>query len=280
MKRYRVIHKTGFNYNAPAVASYNEARMLPLRDEAQIVFSSKVDIFPKGANFEYQDYFDTRVLFFEALEPHTKLSILAESLVELREASIELEPVGWDDLAGEVLKNIDLTEFIAQTRRTAPPAELTKVAQRAASELDPHQAALAISKKVYSTIKYQHGVTGVHSVASEAWKKKVGVCQDFAHLAIGALRSIGIPARYVSGYLHPSLDPVLHESVAGESHAWVEWFVGQWFAFDPTNDIAVSDRHVIVGRGRDYDDVPPLRGVFAGAESSELEVSVEIIREM
>jgi transglutaminase-like putative cysteine protease len=107
-----------------------------------------------------------------------------------------------------------------------------------------------------------------------------GVCQDITHLALGALRSVGIPARYVSGYLHPRPNAAIGETVGGESHAWVEWFCGDdWRGFDPTNGIDIGDRHVLVGRGRDYNDVPPLRGVYAGPFGSTLFVTVEITRE-
>jgi transglutaminase-like putative cysteine protease len=119
----------------------------------------------------------------------------------------------------------------------------------------------------------------VHTTAAEAWEQKRGVCQDITHLAIGALRSVGIPARYVSGYLHPQPDAAIGQTVAGESHAWVEWFCGDWRGFDPTNLIDIGDRHVTVGRGRDYNDVAPLRGVYAGPYGSKLFVTVEITRE-
>jgi transglutaminase-like putative cysteine protease len=105
------------------------------------------------------------------------------------------------------------------------------------------------------------------------------VCQDIAHVAIGALRAAGIPARYVSGYLHPSEDPAIGETVVGESHAWVEWFCGSWHGFDPTNLLEIGERHVQVGRGRDYSDVAPLRGIYAGPNGSRLFVEVEITRE-
>lgn len=280
MRRYRVVHRTGFAYQNLAVASYNEARMLPARDDFQIVFSSKLDIKPGGASFEYSDYFDTRVVAFEALEPHSELSIIAESLVELRPRPEARLAFDWDALAAEVPHRIDLNEYVSQSRRTQPPAELVKLAAKAKKTQGPHEAALEICNLIFHQIKYQPGTTGVHSIAAEAWKQRAGVCQDFAHLAVGALRAIGIPARYVSGYLHPHREPKLHDRVMGESHAWVEWFAGDWFAYDPTNNIAVADRHINVGRGRDYDDVPPLRGVFAGATASELQVHVEITREV
>jgi len=126
---------------------------------------------------------------------------------------------------------------------------------------------------------YQFGVTEVHSTAAEAWKEKKGVCQDITHLVLGALRSVGIPARYVSGYLHPSLEAVVGETVRGESHAWVEWFAGSFVGHDPTNDRDISDRHVIVGRGRDYTDVPPIRGVYDGPKTSEHRVDVHLTLE-
>ena len=106
-----------------------------------------------------------------------------------------------------------------------------------------------------------------------------GVCQDIAHITLGALREVGIPARYVSGYLHPKSEAEVGVAVAGESHAWVEWFAGDWQGFDPTNNVEIGDRHVLVGRGRDYSDVPPLRGVYAGPFKSHLHVKVTITRE-
>ena len=128
-------------------------------------------------------------------------------------------------------------------------------------------------------IDYMQGVTAVTSTAVDAWEARKGVCQDIAHIAIGALREVGIPARYVSGYLHPKPSAEVGEAVTGESHAWVEWFAGDWQGFDPTNNIEIGDRPVLVGRGRDYNDVPPLRGVYAGPGKSQLKVKVTITRE-
>ena len=126
---------------------------------------------------------------------------------------------------------------------------------------------------------YLPGSTGVNTVAAEAWTARAGVCQDYAHLVIGALRHVGIPARYVSGYLHPSTHPELGEATVGESHAWVEWWLGTWFPHDPTNNGPVVDRHVMIGTGRGYVDVPPIKGIVAGVPAGvELDVAVEITR--
>ncbi len=234
---------------------------------------------PTGTAHEYLDYFNTRATQFEILEPHTELTISANSLVEIRDSIKPAPGLNWHDLAPEVVSSLELTDAISQTRRTAPPGELARFAKKTAEKLGPHETAMEICKKVFIAMTYKHGVTGVHSVATEAWSAKIGVCQDYAHIALGALRAAGIPARYVSGYLHPHVAPKVGEKVIGESHAWVEWWAGSWYAYDPTNDIEIGERHIVVGSGRDYDDVAPLRGVYAGASESELFVSVEITKE-
>ena len=283
MKRYRVVHTTGFKYSGVVLTSYNEARMLPARDETQLVFSGKLDISPNATSHEYLDYFGTRAIFFEVLEPHNELTITSTSLVELRpndhKTMLANADFKWDALPDAIRGSLELTDAVAQTRRTAPPAELAKFAKKTVAELGPYQAALEIMKFIHGKMTYLHGETGVHSIATEAWTKKRGVCQDFTHLALGALRAVGIPARYVSGYLHPSLEPTIGDKVVGESHAWVEFFAGSWVAFDPTNNVFIENRHIVVAHGRDYNDVAPLRGVYAGSTNSELFVSVEITRE-
>jgi transglutaminase-like putative cysteine protease len=171
-------------------------------------------------------------------------------------------------------------EQLRQTRRTEPPVEVAELAKRIlATTNNPCDAALEICMAIGNAVEYMQGVTGVHTTAAEAWAGRRGVCQDIAHLALGALRSVGIPARYVSGYLHPLPNAAIGQTVAGESHAWVEWFCGTWRGFDPTNLIDIGDRHVAVGHGRDYNDVAPLRGVYAGPYGSQLFVKVEITRE-
>jgi transglutaminase-like putative cysteine protease len=121
-------------------------------------------------------------------------------------------------------------------------------------------------------------VTGVNSTARDAWPARSGVCQDIAHVALGVLRAAGIPARYVSGYLHPDPTAPIGQPVIGESHAWVEWYSGEWRGYDPTNLVEIGESHVYVGHGRDYGDVAPLRGVYAGPSASELFVEVEVTR--
>lgn len=280
MNRLRIKHMTGFHYGGDVTASYNEARMLPSSAEGQLVLYSNLEILPISSHHSYVDYWGSRVSSFEILTPHKELALTATSLVEVRPRSHDPHAATWADLAVEIEKSTENIEHTKQTRRTAPPEDVVTIARDiAATHENPCDAALEIATAIGEAMEYMTGVTGVHSTAQEAWAVRKGVCQDITHLALGALRSVGIPARYVSGYLHPKPSAAIGETIAGESHAWVEWFCGEWRGFDPTNQIDIGDRHVMVGRGRDYNDVPPLRGVYAGPYGSTLFVTVEITRE-
>ncbi|WP_159500221.1 transglutaminase family protein [Microbacterium sp. 18062] len=280
MKRLRIEHETGFSYGGDVSASYNEARMLPGTTDSQFVLSSSLDIEPSTAVNSYVDYFGTRVSTFDVLSPHRALRITARSLVEVRPRPIEHTGITWDRLRAEADRGIETVEQLTQSARTQPHPEVVEIASSIAGRHDdPGRAAHDICVAIGEAVEYVHGVTGVHSTAGEAWEARKGVCQDLAHIALGALRAVGIPARYVSGYLHPTSQAEVGAPVAGESHAWVEWFAGEWTGFDPTNNIEIGDRHVLVGRARDYNDVPPLRGVYAGPFKSNLHVKVTITRE-
>jgi transglutaminase-like putative cysteine protease len=280
MKRLRIEHATGFSYHGDVSASYNEARMLPGTTDSQFVLSSSLDIEPSTSVNTYVDYFGTRVSAFDVLSPHADLQITARSLVEVRPRPIEHTGITWQRLEAEAARSIETVEQLVQTNRTMPHPDVAEIARSIASQHDdPGRAAHDIVVAIGDAVEYMSGVTGVHSTAVEAWEARKGVCQDMAHIALGALRSVGIPARYISGYLHPKPDAEVGVAVTGESHAWVEWFAGEWQGFDPTNNIEIGDRHVLVGRGRDYNDVPPLRGVYAGPFKSQLFVRVTITRE-
>jgi transglutaminase-like putative cysteine protease len=280
MKRLRIEHSTGFAYQGDVTASYNEARMLPGTTDSQFVLSSSLDIEPSTSVNSYVDYFGTRVSAFDVLSPHSELTITARSLVEVRPRPIEHAGTTWAELADVVSRSLETVEQLTQTNRTRPHEEVVAIAgEIAARHDDPSRAAHDICLAIGEAVEYMQGVTGVQTTAREAWEARKGVCQDMAHIAIGALRSVGIPARYVSGYLHPKPDAEVGVAVTGESHAWLEWFAGDWQGFDPTNNIEIGDRHVLVGRGRDYNDVPPLRGVYAGPFKSKLRVRVTITRE-
>jgi transglutaminase-like putative cysteine protease len=280
VKRHRIRHVSGFSYDGEVTASYNEARMLPASADGQLVLHSNLDISPMSSTHSYVDYWGTRVSSFELLTPHRELSLTATSLVEVRDRPHPEHRLEWTALADEIETATEYVEQLGQTNRTRPPQEVVDLARGiVADAASPCDAALAIARAIGERIEYLPGVTNVTTTAAEAWEHKQGVCQDITQLAIGALRSVGIPARYVSGYLHPKPEPEIGVTVAGESHAWVEWYCGHWQGYDPTNLIDIGDRHVTVGRGRDYADVAPLRGVYAGPFGSKLFVTVEITRE-
>ncbi|TXK19018.1 transglutaminase family protein [Homoserinibacter sp. GY 40078] len=280
MNRLRIRHVTGFHYEGSATASYNEARMLPVTGDGQLVLYSNLEISPMSSTHSYVDYWGTRVSSFEILTPHDELSLTATSLVEVRARDALDGRLGWEELNVGTARATEYVEQLTQTNLTRPPQEVVDLATEIVAQHEtPCDAALAICTAIGEQIEYMPGVTGVYTTAREAWEHRKGVCQDITHLAIGALRSVGIAARYVSGYLHPQPDADVGVTVAGESHAWVEWYCGRWHGFDPTNLIDIGDRHVIVGRGRDYNDVAPLRGVYAGPSRSRLFVTVEITRE-
>ncbi|MBD7957628.1 transglutaminase family protein [Microbacterium sp. Sa4CUA7] len=280
MMRLRIEHATGFTYPGDVSASYNEARMLPVSTENQFVLSSSLDIEPSSSVNQYVDYFGTRVASFDVLSGHTALSITARSLVEVRPRPQDHPAISWEALAAEAQRAVSIVEMLAQSPRTAPHPEVVDLARTIAARHDsPAAAAHAIAVAIGEAMTYMYGVTGVQSTAAESWEARTGVCQDLAHITIGALREVGIAARYVSGYLHPDPEAEVGVAVTGESHAWVEWFAGDWQGFDPTNNIEIGERHVLVGRGRDYNDVPPLRGVYAGTFASDLHVQVTITRE-
>ena len=277
MSRLHVVHTTTFSYDSPVTASYNEARMLPLSDEGQTVLSATLGIDPMTWRHDYVDYWGTNATAFESSEPHRRLVLTGTSRVEVHPPA-RSAPQGWDVLHRSGTLDA-MAEYLVNSRTTAVPDGLAAIATDAATLPEPDAAARRICAAVHEAVEYVPGVTAVHSVGSEAWSARKGVCQDMAHLSVGALRSVGIPARYVSGYLHPAVDGEIGRTVSGESHAWVEWWVGDWVAHDPTNDIDVGEHHVVLGRGREYQDVAPVRGIFAGGAAQTLDVTVRITRE-
>lgn len=278
MSVIEVRHETRFRYSHEIPTSYNEARLSPLTLPRQRVLASQVDISPVTWQSAYVDYWDTHVIAFEVLRPHRELAVTAVSRVEV-EPQAGADPTAlptWDDLQAAALTD-RLAEFLVNSQATEPEEELAETARQFAAREAPHDAARAICSYLHETIGYVPGSTTVHTPAAHAWRERSGVCQDFAHLAIGALRSVGIPARYVSGYLHPRRTNAIGERIAGQSHAWVEWWAGEWFGYDPTNDAAAADHHIVVARAREYTDVMPVKGVFTGADS-ELTTVVEVTR--
>ncbi|HEY3545082.1 MAG TPA: transglutaminase family protein [Propionicimonas sp.] len=275
--RLRVVHTTRFTYPSPVTSSYNEARLTPQTTPTQTTLETAVRTDPGANTMRYVDYWGTEVTAFDLHRPHDSLEVVASSLVETGAAQAPSDLLDWNTLLTDEVRNSH-TELLAPTAFTTMDEALGDVLAEVAGQVDPETAVHAASIIVREHLEYRRGATGVATTAAQAWEQRGGVCQDFAHITVALLRAAGIPARYVSGYLHPALEPRIGDTVVGESHAWVEAWVGSWMAVDPTNGAPVGDRHVLVGRGRDYKDVSPLRGVYAGPGGSSLRVTVEITR--
>jgi transglutaminase-like putative cysteine protease len=172
----------------------------------------------------------------------------------------------------------DFTELLSPTAYVHADDEIRAVAAELASRPSPRDAVDGAIAWVASTLRYEPGATGVHTSAVEARRGGRGVCQDYAHLTLAVLREAGVPARYASGYLYPSADAGIGDEVTGESHAWIEAWTGDWWGLDPTSGEPIGERHVLVARGRDYADVPPLKGIYHGGPSESLGVTVTLCR--
>jgi transglutaminase-like putative cysteine protease len=279
--RLKIKHRTGFTYAGKVGSSYNEARMTPRNEARQAVLDARVEVWPPARTYRYEDYWGTGVTAFDVHAAHEQLTVTATATVETLPAGDLVDAsggAGWEQLA--IPENVDRWhELLLPTARTILDAELTELAAGIrAGSATPHSAARSACDKVREEVAYQPGTTGVQTDAVTAWQQRSGVCQDISHLTVGLLRAMGVPARYVSGYLHPSVSAAIGDSVVGQSHAWVEWWVGRWTAYDPTNGVPVGERHVSVGRGREYGDVPPLKGVYSGPANTGQGVEVTITR--
>ena len=277
MWRMRVVHATGYAYKAPVTASYNEARLTPRSDSRQNVIINRVQTAPATRSYRYVDYWGTAVTAFDLHAPHIELEVTSSSVVETDKPDAPGTAAAWSDLQGEAV--IDrFHEVLAPTRYTPTSKRLERVARHLAKGNDPHHAVLATVAWVRDELQYVPGSTGVHSSGLDALREGRGVCQDFAHLSLILLRIMGIPARYVSGYLHPKSDAAIGEAVRGESHAWIQAWTGGWWDYDPTNDTEINEQYISVGTGRSYADVTPLKGIYLGQGSSDLDVVVEMTR--
>lgn len=277
--RLRVVHSTGFAYNAPVTSSYNEARLTPRSDTRQNVIINRVETIPATRSYRYTDYWGTAVTAFDLHAPHEELEVSGLSVVETEpdEMPTEAEQLDWKGLRADSVRD-RYDEVLTNTVYVPASRQLAQVTKRLTKGLSPQDAVFTVCRWVHEEMEYVPGTTGVHTSGVDAWKEKKGVCQDYAHLSLVLLRSLGIPARYVSGYLHPNRKATINRTVEGQSHAWIEAWTGRWWGYDPTNDVSISEQHVSVGVGRDYSDVTPLKGIYTGAGAKDLEVKVEITR--
>lgn len=282
--RLDIRYVTRFDYVHPVHESQNELRACPVNDERQQLLHYHVTTNPSARITSYTDYWGTRVDTFGIRHAHDLLEVVAEATVDTIEVAQPQPQVLISEFADQRFRD-DHFAYLQRSPHTAWNSGIEKVASECAAAVDDDAVALvtAVHQRV-AELDYQQGATYVGVEVEDVLASGGGVCQDFAHLAVAMYRALGIPARYVSGYLFTG-DDATGEDVAGDivevqTHAWVEVAVPSagWLAFDPTNAQQVGHRHVTIGRGRDYDDVAPLRGAFSGPPEHELEVRVTMRR--
>ncbi len=279
--RYTIKHVTRFVYDAAISESVMEARMQPRSDGLQRCLHFSLSTSPGSRVLMYQDHDGNSVHHFNIPGRHSRLTLTTDALVECSEPPelpYRLGPQGWSQLDALAASG-EWFELLAPSAFTQPSELLTAFA----SELgltrgnDPLVLLRRLTSEMYKRFEYAPRSTRVDSPIDDALRSRRGVCQDFAHVFIALARSVGIPTRYVSGYLfHEGGD----RSTDGATHAWAEALLPEvgWVGFDPTNNLLAGDRHVRVAIGRDYADVPPTRGVYKGstAVKSELAVAVQV----
>ncbi len=277
MWRLRVVHDTGYAYQSPVTASYNEARLTPRSDSRQNVILNRVETVPATRSYRYVDYWGTTVTAFDLHAPHTELTVSSSSVVETDRPEPVTENLTWDEMRTEAVID-EFFEFLGDSQYTPASRRVAAVGRRIAKYNKPADAVTAAVQWVRTELDYLRGSTGVHSSGLDALREGKGVCQDFVHLSLMVLRGMGIPARYVSGYVLPKRDANVGVTVEGQSHAWLQAWTGSWWDYDPANDTGVDEHYISVGVGRDYADVSPLKGIYSGEGATDLDVVVEITR--
>lgn len=279
--RLKVVHRTQYHYGAPANRSSNEVKLQPRETPWQSLTHFLLTVRPATRLRHFRDLNNTVVHYFEITENHTELIIESNSTVEVRrKIDFDAFPYGshHDTLEQSAIAE-RWHEYLQPSHFVGNDTGIWRDAVDARDEsTDVFQTAYNIMRWIYENYEYRPGATHVSTTAEQAREARSGVCQDFAHVAIAMCRSLGIPARYVSGYL---FDPN-HDSLRGTqaSHAWFEVFLpdkGGWYGFDPTNNKVIDEHFVTLAKGRDYADVTPASGSFFGGGSyRKLEVSVEV----
>jgi transglutaminase-like putative cysteine protease len=289
--KFLVTHRTRYTYGEVATLSHNLVRLRPRDHHAQRCFRHELKVTPTPSSYwERLDYFGNHVVWFSLQEAHHELCVTATSEVEvnlsLRPETSQSQP--WEQVK-EALRSAHEPQTLAVRQfcfdspyivRTSALAEYARPSFPAGAPF--LQCVKDLTERIHREFEFLPGSTTVGTPVMEVLRTRRGVCQDFAHLQIGCLRSLGFAAGYVSGYIATTPPPGQERLTGADaSHAWIGVFTPGfgWIDFDPTNGIMPTDSHVTVAWGRDYDDVGPVRGVLIGGQRQQLEVSVDIVPE-
>jgi transglutaminase-like putative cysteine protease len=289
MTRYRVRHTTEYRYSAQVINGHTVAHLRPRSTPTQIVLAGEVTTVPEADHAdEYLDAFGNHVSYRAVEQVHDQLVVVAESEVEVTPAIELLWSPPWEEVRSLVAEDGSPDGLLArmcsiESTLVTPSADLARFASwsflpgRAF-----HEAVTDLSHRIFVEFAFDPGFSDVSTPLADVLTHRRGVCQDFAHLAIGTMRSLGLPARYVSGYVENEPAPGEPKMVGADaSHAWCSVYIPGWgwLDVDPTNDQVPPRCHVTVGWGRDYADVAPVRGVVFGSPAAqELVVAVEVTR--
>lgn len=284
---YRIVHKTTYKYRSPVSFGDHVACLTPKDLPHHRCLRSEIRIKPHAVCNQRTDYFGNQLSFFTVQEPHTRLVVEARSEVVIDEHQLgapEHSPA-WEECAKSLphdlgLASLDAYQFVFESPRIRPSAEF---AQYAAPSFTPRrpfrEALLDLTARIHKDFRFDSKATTVRTSPEEVLRKRRGVCQDFAHLQIACLRSLNLPARYVSGYLRTYPPPGRPRLVGADvSHAWVSAYCSGlgWLDVDPTNNVVPTHNHVMLAWGRDYGDVSPLRGLILGGREHTLKVAVDV----
>lgn len=290
-RTYRVTHRTMYTYERDVAPSYAQLHLLPRDVPGQRCHKAQVVVDPAPGEYrERTDYFGNRVSYFAIHEPHRTLTVTATSIVEVGDRGAEPSRLGdrpWEEVREELRGSRDPGALEAVQFALGSPlvAASGAFAAYAAPSFGAGRhlvdAVTDLCSRINEDFAFKPGATSVSTPLQDVFAQREGVCQDFAHVGIACLRSVGLPARYVSGYIETDPPPGAKKlKGADASHAWlsVPLSATEWLDVDPTNDQLVNDRYVITGYGRDYGDVPPVSGViYTEGQTDSLEVKVDVV---
>jgi transglutaminase-like putative cysteine protease len=266
MRRFEIVHSTRFRYSAPIAETIMEVRLRPIDGRGQRCLEFALDVSSSIEPGAYMDGYGNHVHYFNLVRNHQGLSVISRSVVE---TGGELETDPGEDLVLDFLRFRSPVNDVPGVRRLARRHAIENPASGASVE----KALDELTRSINREFDYDRAVTNVYSDVDDVLKLKAGVCQDFAHLFVAVARAMHIPARYVSGYIHVAKESGARE---GASHAWAEaWVPGRgWVGYDATHPVRAGENHVRVAVGRDYRDAAPTRGIYVGAATGTMEVSV------
>jgi len=278
MPRYHIKHITKYTYPSPVIDSANQLMLFPLDDTRQEVKKHDLTITYRPPVEIFTDYFGNKVGIFSVITPHTELVIESKIEVILHEtpppANETAAAIQWENLE-KIREQFPYMDFMLLEHGESYEEICALVSTLKNESITPFAIACQMAAFVYRDFEYKKGITSVETRVDEIWKLKAGVCQDFAHVLLVMLRIVGIPARYVSGYICPKNQELRGE---GATHAWVEAYIPfhGWIGIDPTNNCIASDRHVRLAIGRSFTDCTPVKGSYKGSSEHTLSVSVNI----